>query len=216
MAENTPNWEDEPVVWDTLKLTVKGDALLAPGVWDIEDGNVKRVLDIKKAPGRDGATIKDMGYENGSLVCRGQMLPKHWDAMQNLARRLKLTQKGKSREPVLIEHPKARYLGISRVYITEIETPRIDNGILTASFRVLEYLDKPKGTGKAKTKDSLEDELRRQREAEATVRPWVNHYLSEEQTSNQNRATVDLQQRQQAGKSPQFTSNRPQYIRDAF
>jgi hypothetical protein len=214
MAGFTPDWESDSFAWDTLIIGTN----VLPGVWDIEDGNVKRVLDVKKAPGRDGATIKDQGYENGALVCRGQMLAEHWETMQSIAQTLKLATKGKNRSPVLIHHPKALYLGITRVYIVEIEVPRIDNGIMTASIRVLEYLDKTKGAGGAKKSSqvSVEEELRRQREAEATIRPWVNSYLSEEQTSNQNRAAMEMQQRKQAGQTPNFTSNRPQYLRESW
>jgi hypothetical protein len=132
-----------------------------PGVWDVEDGNVKRVIDIKKGPGRDGATIKDMGYEPGAFTLVGQLLSAdHWDTLQSIFDTLHATQKATEREPVYINHPKLAFLGIRKVYITELEIPRLDNGIMTTRIRVLEWTDKPKAIGKAKASTAnLEAEL---------------------------------------------------------
>jgi len=146
-ATGIPHWDDDPEVWDTLVLGTN----TMPGVWDIEDGNIKRVLDVKKAPGLDGARIKDMGYENGAMTCVGQLVgADDWATLQQIAATLKLTQKGKARTPIAISHPKALYLGVTQVYVTEIECPRLDNGIMTATIRVLEYVPTPKKAGKAK------------------------------------------------------------------
>ncbi len=207
----TPHWDDDPETWDTLVLGTQ----TMPGIWDVEDGNVKRVLEVKKAPGRDGATIKDQGYENGALVLRGQLLdPEDWETMQTIATSLKLATKGKARTPLAIGHPKAAYLGVQRVYVNEIEVPRIDNGIMTLSIRVLEYVDKPKGTGKktVKTSENLEGVLARNFSGDfkgknaVTAAPVVKQ-LDAKRARQLDQANADFRADQASGKTPKFSSD---------
>lgn len=230
MAEGIPHWDDDHETWDTLKL---GNDIL-PGPWDIEDGAAKRVMDIKKAPGLDGATIKDQGYENGALTCVGQFAtPEQWLEMQGIAARLRMTQKGKERKPVEISHPKASYLGITRVYITEVVVPKLDNGIMTATIRVLEYIEKPKKTKKTKAQaaaDATDNEFFRGRfnaaregqkgknafdnpgaQAEEQQRVLDQQKSDAEVVEEQRKANEDFYKEQEQGKIPKFNATSPQY-----
>lgn len=194
MATGLPYWDDDPESWHTLVLGTQP----MPGVWDIEDGSAKRVFDIKKSPGREGAIVKDMGYENGALLLVGQIVGADQLAqLEAILESLKLTQKGKQRTPLAISHPKSLLLGITQVEVAEIEVLRIDNGIGTQNIRVLEYIPKPKTTGKKKPKDtpSLEQEVAR----------------TEEQKRIQ-RALDEFRARDAAKAWPEFQSKTPNYL----
>lgn len=135
---NLPHWDDEWEEWDTILLGPSGPL---PGVWDIEDGNVKRVLDIKKSPGRDGSTIKDEGYENGRLRLIGQLTTKdEWKKLQAVIDSIHPKKRGSASEPFGIAHPKLQLLGIDKVRISSIDVPRIDNGVMTVTIDVVEWV----------------------------------------------------------------------------
>lgn len=206
MAEGIPHWEEDDQAWDLLILGTNP----MPGVWDIEDGNVKRILDIKKAPGRDGATIKDMGYENGALTLVGQLIgPDEWKKLQSIVSSLRMTQKGKERTAVAISHPKALYLGISQVYITEIQVPRLDNGVMTCQIRVLEFIEKPKAsTKKVKTTPSTESEWQK-RDFNSVAA--AKQLQADEARANQQQALEEAKKQQAEGRWPEFKQNTPAY-----
>jgi hypothetical protein len=151
MATGLPYWDDDPEAWDTLIL----GKVTMPGVWEVEDGDVKRMLEIKKAPGRDGATVKDQGYENGTFRIMGQICGAEMFAqLQAALVTLKATTKGKVRPPVEIRHPQLLLLGITQVNIVKIDVLRRDNGIGTQTITVLEYIPKPKNAGTKKPSSS--------------------------------------------------------------
>ena len=164
-----PHWDDRSEEWDTITL----GSYVLPGVWDVEDGNVKRVLDIKKAPGRDGATIKDEGYENGRLRLVGQLISNDdWKALQVVMRKLHPRKKGTASQLLRIVHPKSALMGIHTVTLSEISIPRLDNGVMTITIEVVEHVVKAVETKKP-TKEvvSLDKRARETREAALARQP---------------------------------------------
>jgi hypothetical protein len=143
-----PHWDEDPEAWDLLLLGTQA----LPGVWDIEDGNGKRIIDVKKAPGLDGARVKDKGYEPGALVLVGQLCTaEEWELLQTVIEPMLPSKIGKGHSPVAISHPKAIFAKISQIYITEVEFPRLDNGIMTVTIHATEWTSEPKASqGKTK------------------------------------------------------------------
>lgn len=138
---NLPHWDDEWEDWDTVIL---GSHRL-PGVWTPERGDVKRVYDLKKSPGRDGALVKDEGYENGQIRLIGQFISADdWRAMQRVADEIHPKRKGKAREPLAIQHPALAFLSIFEVKVTGVSVPQLDNGVMTVEIEVVEYVKEPK------------------------------------------------------------------------
>jgi hypothetical protein len=143
-----PHWDEDPESWDLLILGTN----TMPGVWDIEDGSGKRIIDVKKAPGLDGARVHDKGYEPGALVLVGQLVDaEDWENLQTIVRPLLPNKKGKEHTPVAISHPKATFINVAQVYITEVEVPRIDNGVMTVTIHAMEWTAEPKKAKTSKT-----------------------------------------------------------------
>ena len=69
-------WDDDPELWDTVYLA--GSAL--PGVASVTGGHGRK-LDVKSAPGRNGARIVDKGYEPAKVEIALRM----WTKEQLLA-----------------------------------------------------------------------------------------------------------------------------------
>lgn len=134
-----PHWDDAPDEWDRLKL---GPYVL-PGVWDIRF-TVRRVLDIKKPRGNDGSRIKDEGYESPVIEMTGKIATREqWIEIQEILPKFHPKKKGEKRDVYGIEHPKAQLLGITTVYIKQIDTA-LGNGIFTIKMDAIEWVPAPK------------------------------------------------------------------------
>lgn len=133
-----PHWEDSPEEWNRLELG--GNVM--PGVWDIDFPSTRN-MDVKKAKGKDGARFKDEGYDPARIELTGRLVRR-----ADFAKLVEIVdqinpKKGGKRNAYGIDHPKARFLGITLVYIVELRAPKVDRGILTMTIRALEYVDKP-------------------------------------------------------------------------
>ena len=136
-----PHWEDIPEYWDRLQI---GDWVM-PGVWTV-DFSLRREIDVKKAASTDGASLKDKGYHPPLLTLRGKLVERSdWARLQEIMPALHPKRKGGKREPYRIVHPKTLLVGITSIYIHEIDAISLDNGVLTLELRAYE-LDKPKPT----------------------------------------------------------------------
>jgi hypothetical protein len=218
-SEGTPDWETNPDIWDILKLNGK----VLPGPWNVTDGNGKRVIDVKKAPGLDGARIKDEGYEPGAITFEGQFLARDWKAYEAIVADLRPTlRKSKNKNGQLdgdieAEHPKLRLLGITRVYLTEIEFPDISpDKIMTARIHATEWTA-PKAIGKKKKPDvatAMETDpvLLRVRGPDDKVN-YVDSFLADQNVSNAHNANAYFQDQQKSGYVPNFGDQSPAYIR---
>lgn len=146
-----PHWFQNADDWDTITL---GEFRM-PGVWTIE-GPVKRAIDVKKKKGFDGGRLKDEGYEPGAFDLVGRMVePDHWKRLQEIIPTIHPLKSGGVREPVFIDHPATALLGIEYVYIDEIYTPSLDNGILEIRMHAYQWTSasapKKKSKGKPQT-----------------------------------------------------------------
>jgi hypothetical protein len=145
MTQPSPHWDQTE--WSRLTI----GATVLPGVWELE-GAASRNIDVKQTKGKDGAVLKDEGYENAKITLIGRLVSKDdYDALQLAIKDIHPRRKGAARDPVSINHPALTVLGIDAVYVTSIATPRLDSvGMLEQRIEVLEYTPQPKKLPKRK------------------------------------------------------------------
>jgi uncharacterized protein YkwD len=140
-----PFWinEEDPLAWDTVYLG--GDAL--PGIASLGGSALKRVMDKKKAKGKDKANLKDEGDQPAeleiTLLIYNQI---EWNLLQEVVETFRPPKAGGERKPVSIEHPLTQMFGITMVYVTEVAVPSFDKAqqTLTVSVKCVEWVPKPK------------------------------------------------------------------------
>ena len=109
-------WEGDEYEWDTCQL---GDIIL-PGHASVSV-SVSRKLDVKSAPGSDGATITDKGYDPARITIKLVMwLAGHKDQLKKALVYLHPRKKGKTRTAFEIHHAATNILGIKKVYVEKI------------------------------------------------------------------------------------------------
>lgn len=145
MTQPSPHWDQAE--WSKLKI----GATDLPGTWEVE-GAASRNVDVKQTKGKDGAVLKDEGYENAKITLIGRLVSKaDYDALQVAIAEIHPRRKGAARDPVSINHPALTVLGVDAVYVTSIAAPRLDSvGMLEQRIEVLEYTPQPKKLPKRK------------------------------------------------------------------
>ena len=112
-------WDSDAWQWDSCQL---GDMIL-PGHVTVT-GDVSRKLDVKSAPGSDGARITDKGYEPAKITIKCVMwLAGHKTQLQAALKYLHPRKKGKTRDAYAISHAATELMGIKSVYIEKISLP---------------------------------------------------------------------------------------------
>lgn len=136
---NYAHWDEAE--WSQLTL---GSTTL-PGSWEVE-GEAKRNVDIKTQKDRDGAVVKDKGYENADVTLVGSISKKaDWDALAKALKEIHPRRKGAARDPLAVVHPALSVLGITNLYVIAIGTPKLgDDGIVRISIKCLEWVPAPK------------------------------------------------------------------------
>lgn len=114
----------EASLWDTG--TLGGRKL--PGLVKVDGAEVSRKWDVKTAPGSDGATITDQGYEVAKpTITLLLWTPEHWTAWQDMLSAL-MPKPGKAAKkppaPVPVTHPALNSLGIDNLIILSIAAPK--------------------------------------------------------------------------------------------
>lgn len=139
-----PFWDDgSNNEWDALVL---GQTRF-PGLATVT-GSVSRKVDAKKAPGSDGATLTDQGYEPAKIEITIRVWDREqWDRLISAIGAVHPRRAGGVRQPLDIAHPAANALGVRSVYVTDIKFPEIANGILSLSMSATEWFPSPKPAG---------------------------------------------------------------------
>jgi hypothetical protein len=135
--------EGEPTLnasWDQVSI---GGAIL-PGIWELS-GSVQRNIDIKGQRRKDGAIIKDMGYEPGKLSLHGRIIEENdWELLKASLAAIHPRKKGLGRNPLPLIHPAANALGLDKVYVVSIDVPRLVSQVLEVSIELIEWFPGPK------------------------------------------------------------------------
>lgn len=123
-----------------------------PGIWSVR-ANSRRRIDVKTRRGSDKGRMKDEGYELASVELTGRFIsPDAWERMQRILRDIHPKRAGGIRQPLYINHPATNYLRVDNIYINDIESPSIENGIMTLRMRAIEWVPQPKKKKKAPEK----------------------------------------------------------------
>jgi hypothetical protein len=155
-----PYWQDDPVAWNHVAI----GGIVYPGIAKIK-GASSRKMDVKAVRGRDGARMKDGGYENAKIDVELRINTKdEYDRLQPQIDAIHPRQKGTARNPVDIAYPSLSMLGISSAYVVKIHAPELANDILTVKIEMIEWTPQPRsrprqngaGAAASQTTDSVE------------------------------------------------------------
>lgn len=139
---------DQPIgrlsAWDTV--FVAGVAL--PGLARVSGKGVEHTIDVKKSPGKDGATFTDLGRELAHfsivLVLQSQ---EEWDAFETSRSTLQPLNATGKLQALSVAHPVINVLGVRSLYFTRIGVPHPGSviGTYEVELETLEYKP-PKAT----------------------------------------------------------------------
>lgn len=131
----------DAATWDVLDI----GGVTFSGAFVFSGTALKRKLDRRHSPGRDGARIRDKGYDLAelslSLRCYEE---EHWTEAQALIALL-FPRGGDAtrRNAHACNHPALALAGITKVYATEMDTPAVDDQTkaVAISIKLVEYRD---------------------------------------------------------------------------
>jgi hypothetical protein len=136
-----PWWyeDDDEHVWDRLQL---GKHVM-PGIWKVSCV-CARDIDKKKGKGKDGAKIKDRGYDAAEVSFVGKLESKDdWQALQQILPDIHPRKKGGKRKDMTAAHPSLAVMGVTRIYVKSIKAPEIEDGIMEMTIEAIEFIPSP-------------------------------------------------------------------------
>lgn len=145
----TPFWQSADEASASQWMLLQVGEVVVPGLTYVE-GNLTRDVQVKKAKGKDGATITDNGYQPASFSTVTQIWSdSQWDEYQRtVVPLLDPRKKGKERTAHRLSHPSLTVAGVREAYLVETQVPRPgEDGILYLTHKWLEYIPKPKPKG---------------------------------------------------------------------
>lgn len=106
--------------WDVV--TLGGETL--PGRCVLR-GQFARKIDVKQAPGRDGSTLTDLGYEPARIELTIWLwTEEHWEAFERLVPRIRPRPGKGMGEALDVSHPATSLYGIKSVYVERMGLPQ--------------------------------------------------------------------------------------------
>lgn len=132
--------------WDTITI----GPLVFGRTKIVIEGGAEYKIDVKPAPGLDGASEKLIGYEPAKISVTIEI----WndDLMAGWAKLVSIykPKPGKTKPvPVTVDHPLLRMYSVSRFYVTATPLPKaLGNQSYEGRLMLLEYFDQPKTSGK--------------------------------------------------------------------
>ena len=113
----TPFWEDNPELWDRVKIA----GLTLPGLARVE-AKLGSQVETKHPPGQDGVDITDLGYDPATVdVTLILWEAVHLEKLEEILPKLR-PLKGDPRKHTEVVHPSLTMLGIRYLYVKEIGT----------------------------------------------------------------------------------------------
>lgn len=134
----TPSPFDDPESWDALSI----GGVTFSGAFEFSGEVLKRKLDRRHAAGRDGARIRDKGYELATLTLTLRVYePPHWTDLEALVALLFPRGTDSTRRNAhACAHPALALAGITEVYATAMDAPRqTEPTVWEVSIKLVEY-----------------------------------------------------------------------------
>lgn len=131
-------WAEKASPWDVVYLAQQP----LPGVCTLSGPGVEHSIDIKKASGKDGATITDLGRDLAKFTIKVLMWhASQWDALRKMRASLQPLTSGRKLKPVDVQHPALDFLGIASVYVKRVGIPQIGSkpGTVEVELECLEF-----------------------------------------------------------------------------
>jgi hypothetical protein len=150
MGGGVPFWGTDPILYDQI-LIGPSRFLYTP----VEvNGEVGFKLDVKPAPGTDGAYETNQGYEPAKLeVSLSLYLEEHLRAWEELLKVIRPLPGKQKSEPVNIVHPLLDLYGLRRFRVPKIPLLKRDGPqSYGARLQCVEHFDQPKAMGKQSPK----------------------------------------------------------------
>lgn len=158
MAEEIPFWYTDALAWDNVVL---GDIICPGSANSIENLSSGRKVDIKEAPGKDGASLVDQGKEPAkfTIVCT-LATPQELREWSELVNRVRVKQ-GEAPEAFSCAHPQLAMLNITSCYVLEVSG--LDHqgaGVWVGKLSCLEFIPLKGSKGGAGKVKNSEVEIR--------------------------------------------------------
>jgi hypothetical protein len=140
-----PSWETAPEAWDTCEFesTTRKELFSLPGLIDPKSLVPKRSqkIDVKPAPGVDGATITFQGIDLARFDITCLMWTEaHWEQYQRVIGKIE-PKAGKAAPDVWrVLHPRAMARNISAAVVESVDGPEQQStGAYTLTLSMIEY-----------------------------------------------------------------------------
>ena len=137
--------------WDIVD--VAGVAL--PGLAKVSGPGVEQAIDVKKSPGKNGATITDLGRSLGRFTITLVLWSvSQWDEFIQRRGMLQPLSRTGQLQALKVRHPAINALGIDSLYFTRVGVPRPGSqvGTYEVELECLEFrLPQQTSTGGAQT-----------------------------------------------------------------
>ncbi len=151
-----PSPFDDPDAWDTLDI----GGVVFTGTFKFSGTALKRKLDRRHAAGRDGARIRDKGYDVAQLGLALRCTePEHWTELEALVALLFPRSRDATRRNAhTCDHPALALAGITKVYATEMDVADPDDkGAVNVSIKLVEYRDEAQSRNVSRTPRAAPD-----------------------------------------------------------
>ncbi len=138
---SAPFWETSPDSWD--QIAIAGTTL--PGMVIVSGQGIARKIDVKSSPNRDGARIRDRGYDPARFDIEVIVwTERQFSDLLPILEGLQPKRRGGERQPVDVSHPALAMLGIRSMYVEGVGMPQVKSGKLHIPIKAIEWVTQPR------------------------------------------------------------------------
>lgn len=140
-----PGWTGAGGAADSAWDRVQFGSYVVPGLASVTGLTIGQDVDVKKAKGKDGATLEDNGLEPAKFNVEIQLNEELWPAFQEVLPNIDPRRPGATRTPIEIVHPATALVNVREIVIRKINIgrPTARSG-LKVVFECLQWFPAPK------------------------------------------------------------------------
>lgn len=115
---------------------------LLPGRAVVSGDGVEHSIDVKKSPGKNGATITDTGRDIAKVIIKLTLwTPAQWREAKDLRDFLQPLSKDKKLQGLDVQHPALNWAGVDSLYVYKVGFPQLGSqaGTIELELSCLEY-----------------------------------------------------------------------------